>query len=107
MALGRERDRTIGGLRVPVILVVVSLFVFMGFETAQSVHDRSALSEQRRAQESAMQEAIKLRQQLETLASKTAQLAGEGNEGAKAVVDEMKRQGVTLGPPHKPQGAGG
>ena len=94
------------GLRVPVILVVVSLFVFMGFETAQSVHDRSALSEQRRAQESAMQEAIKLRQQLETLAGKTAQLAGEGNEGAKAVVDEMKRQGVALGPP-KPQGAGG
>ena len=53
-----------------------------------------------------MQEAIKLRQQLETLAGKTAQLAGEGDEGAKAVVDEMKRQGVALGPP-KPQGAGG
>ena len=94
------------GLRVPVILVVVSLFVFMVFETVQAVHDRSALSEQRRAQEPAMQEAIKLRQRLETLASKTAPLAGEGNEGAKAVVDEMKRQGVTLGPP-KPQGAGG
>ena len=94
------------GLRVPVILVVVSLFVFMVFETVQAVHDRSALSEQRRAQEPAMQEAIKLRQQLETLAGKTAQLAGEGDEGAKAVVDEMKRQGVTLGPP-KPQGAGG
>jgi len=94
------------GLRVPVILVVVSLFVFMAFETVQAVHDRSALSEQRRAQEPAMQEAIKLRQQLETLAGKTAQLAGEGDEGAKAVVDEMKRQGVALGPP-KPQGAGG
>jgi hypothetical protein len=101
-----ERDGTMSGLRVPVILVVVSFFVFMGFETAQAVHDRSALSEQRRAQEPAMQEAIKLRQQLETLAGKTAQLAGEGNEGAKAVVDEMKRQGVALGPP-KPQGAGG
>jgi hypothetical protein len=106
MALGRERDGTMSGLRVPVILGVVSLFVFMAFETAQAVHDRSALSEQRRAQEPAMQEAIKLRQQLETLAGKTAQLAGEGDEGAKAVVDEMKRQGVTLGPP-KPQGAGG
>jgi hypothetical protein len=106
MALGRDRDGTISGFRVPVVLVVVSFFVFMAFETAQAVHDRSALSEQRRAQEPAMQEAIKLRQRLETLASKTAQLAGEGNEGAKAVVDEMKRQGVTLGPP-KPQGAGG
>jgi hypothetical protein len=99
MILRTERDGTTNGLRVPVILVVVSLFVFMAFETAQAIHDRSALSEQRRAQEPTVQEAIKIRQQLETLAGKTAQLAGEGDEGAKAVVDEMKRQGVALAPP--------
>ena len=47
-----------------------------------------------------MQEAIKLRQQLESLAGKTAQLAAEGDdEGAKAVVDQMKKQGVNLNPP--------
>jgi hypothetical protein len=46
-----------------------------------------------------VQEAIKLRQQLETLAGRTAQLAGEGDEGAKTVVDQMKRQGVNLSPP--------
>jgi hypothetical protein len=33
------------------------------------------------------------------LASKTAQLAAEGDEGAKEVVEQMKRQGVTLSPP--------
>ena len=99
MTLRTERDGTTNGLRVPVILVVVSLFVFMAFETAQAIHDRSALSEQRRAQEATVQEAIKIRQQLETLAGKTAQLAGAGDEGAKAVVDEMKRQGVALAPP--------
>jgi hypothetical protein len=33
------------------------------------------------------------------LAGKTAQLAAEGDEGAKAVVDQMKRQGVNLNPP--------
>jgi hypothetical protein len=87
------------GLRVPIILVVVSLFVFMAFETGQAVHDRSALSELRHSQEPTVQEAIKIRQQLETLAGKTAQLAGEGDAGAKAVVDEMKRQGVALAPP--------
>ena len=99
MALGRERDWTISGLRVPVVLVVVSLFVFMAYETGQAIHDRSALSELRRAQEPSVQEAIKIRQQLDTLANKTAQLAAEGDEGAKAVVDQMKRQGVTLNPP--------
>jgi hypothetical protein len=98
MALGTERDGMTNGLRVPVILIVVSLFVFMAFETGQAIHDRSALSELRHSQEPAVQEAIKVRQQLEALAGKTAQLAGAGDEGANAVIDEMKRQGVTLAP---------
>jgi hypothetical protein len=99
VALGREQERPVGSLQLPVILVVVSLFVFMAFETGQTIHDRSALAELRRAQEPAVQEAIKLRQQLETLAGKTAQLAAEGDEGAKEVVEQMKQQGVTLAPP--------
>jgi hypothetical protein len=99
MALGRESDRAGSGLELPVILVAVSLFVLMAFETFQAVHDRGALADLRRSQEPTVQEAIKLRQQLETLAGRTAQLAAEGDEGAKTVVDQMKRQGVNLSPP--------
>jgi hypothetical protein len=40
-----------------------------------------------------------LRQQLETLASKTGQLATEGDEGAKTVVEQMKRQGINITAP--------
>jgi hypothetical protein len=57
------------------------------------------LADQHRSQEQAVQEALKLRPQLEALAGKTAQLAAEGDEGAKAVVDQMKRQGVNLTAP--------
>ena len=96
---GQERDQLLGGLGLPVILAVASLFVLMAFETAQAIHDRGALAELRRSQEPTVQEAVKLRQQLETLASKTAQLAADGDEGAKSVVDQMKRQGVNLNPP--------
>jgi hypothetical protein len=99
MAWGQERDQFFGGLGLPVILAVVSLFVLMAFETAQAIHDRGALAELRRSQEPTVQEAVKLRQQLETLAGKTAQLAADGDEGAKTVVDQMKRQGVNLNPP--------
>jgi len=99
MALGREGERAVSGLELPVILVVVALFVLMAFETFQAIHDRGALADLRRSQESTVQEAIKLRQQLETLAGRTAQLAAEGDEGAKTVVDQMKRQGVNLSPP--------
>ena len=99
MALGREGERAVGGLELPVILVVVALFVLMAFETFQAIHDRGALADLRRSQEPTVQEAVKLRQQLETLAGRTAQLAAEGDEGAKTVVDQMKRQGVNLSPP--------
>ena len=99
MALGHENDWAISGLRLPVLLMVVALFVLMAFQTGQTIHDRGALSDLRRSQETTVQEAIKLRQQLETLASKTAQLAADGDEGAKTVVDQMKRQGVALSPP--------
>src|ERR1700758_3218032 len=99
MTWGEERDQVFSGLGLPVSLAVVAVFVLMAFETAQAIHDRAALADLRRSQEPTVQEAIKLRQQLELLAGKTAQLAADGDEGAKAVVDQMKRQGVNLNPP--------
>ena len=87
------------GWWLPVLIVVVSFFVLMAFETGYTIHDRDALQEQQRLQEPALQEAIKLRQKLEALAGKTAQLAADGDEGAKAVVDQMKRQGISITPP--------
>jgi len=99
VALGRAREAANNGLAVPVILVVVALFVLMAFETGQAIHDRGGLSDLRRSQEPTVQEAIKVRQQLDSLARKTAQLAADGDEGAKSVVDQMKRQGVSLNPP--------
>jgi hypothetical protein len=71
----------------------------MAFETGHAISDRGALSDQRRSQGPTVHQAVWVRQQLETLAAKTAQLAADGDEGAKDVVEHMKRQGVTLGPP--------
>jgi len=88
-----------GELPLPVVFVVVSLFVLMAFETGQAIHDRSALEELRHSQQATVQEAVKLRQQLQTLASKTAELAAAGDSGAKTVVDQMKRQHITLAAP--------
>ena len=99
MALGPVRDGANGGLRLPVVLGVVSLFALMVFQTAEAIHDRGTLAELRRAQEPNVQEAVKLRQQLEALAGQTAKLAADGDEGAKGVVEQMKRQGVTLNLP--------
>ena len=99
MAFGQRDGADRNGLPAPLILVVVSLFVLMAFETGQAIHDGSALAELRRAQQPTMEQAIKLRRQLQTLAGKTAQLAASGDAGAKSVVERMKRQGVTLSAP--------
>jgi len=88
-----------GGWWLPVLIVAASFFALMVFETGYTIHDRDALAEQQRLQEPALQDAIKLRQKLEMLAGKTAQLAADGDEGAKAIVEQMKRQGITLSPP--------
>jgi hypothetical protein len=92
---GRQRSE----LSPPVILVIVSLFVLMAFETGQAIHDRSALEELRRSQDVTVGEAVKIRRQLQTLAGKTAALAAAGDPGAKSVVEQLKRQGVTLAAP--------
>jgi hypothetical protein len=89
--------RTPEGLTLPLILVVVSLFVLMAFETGQAIHDHSALAALLQAQQPSVEQAAKLRQQLQTLAGKTAEMAAAGDPGAKSVVDQMKAQGVTLG----------
>jgi hypothetical protein len=88
-------------LPAPLILVVVALFVLMAFETGQALHDRGALADLLKAQQPSIERAAKLRQQLQTLASGTAELAAEGDPGAKSVVDQMKAQGVTLNAPKK------
>jgi hypothetical protein len=96
---GEWNSRRAAGGWLPVILVVVSFFALMTFETGYVIHDRGALADQRRSQEPTVQEGLRVRRQLDTLAGKTAQLAAEGDEGAKTVVDQMKRQGVSLTPP--------
>ena len=73
MAPGDPTRREVGAWFLPVALVVVAFFVLMAFETGYAIHDREALAEQKRTQETTVQEAMKLRQQLETLAGKTAQ----------------------------------
>ncbi|MFZ3235011.1 MAG: hypothetical protein WA417_00040 [Stellaceae bacterium] len=98
---GSGGGRPANGLPAPVILVVVSLFVLMAFETGQAIRDRSALAEVMREQQPSIEQAAKLRQQLQTLAGKTAALAAAGDAGAQAVVAQMKAQGVTLSVPKK------
>ena len=78
------------------ILTIVSLLVWFGFQTVQLVLERSNLSLLKGNLEAAMQESQKVRAQLETLITKTAELANQGNASAKTVVEELEKRGIPI-----------
>jgi ABC-type transporter Mla subunit MlaD len=81
---------------LPLILTIVSLLVWFGFQTVQLVLERSNLSLLKGNLEAAMQESQKVRAQLETLITKTAELASQGNASAKTVVEELEKRGIPI-----------
>ena len=88
-----------GWTQLPLILVVVSVFLLVALETFQLIRNHQNLAEVRDSQEQMVQEGVKLRQQAEVLAGRTAQIAADGDAGARAVVEQMQRQGIKLTPP--------
>jgi hypothetical protein len=95
----RDDDRDTANaerLSVPLGLLVLGFVLMVGFQTVQLIRERSNLFEIQLAQEPTVQEGAKLRLQLDSLAKKTAALADAGNPGAKAVIEEMRRQGITI-----------
>lgn len=81
---------------LPLILTVVSLLVWFGFQTVQLVLERSDLSLLKRNLQAAMQESQEVRARLETLITKTAELANQGNASAKTVVEELEKRGIPI-----------
>jgi hypothetical protein len=80
-------------------LVALALLLVAVLETAQLATQYETLSGMRAAQGPSLSEVGRVRRQLDALAGETARLASAGNAGARAVVDEMQQQGITLHPP--------
>ncbi len=82
--------------RLPLILTIVSLLIWFGFQTVQLVVERGNLKLVKGNFEAPMQESQKVRAQLEALISKTAGLAKQGNASAKAVIEELEKRGIPI-----------
>jgi hypothetical protein len=85
--------------KIQLALVTLALFVMVAFQSVQLIRERSNLGDVRANQEPTIQEGVKLRKQLETLANETARLAAAGDAGATAIIEELRRQGITVKPP--------
>lgn len=82
--------------RFPLILTIVSLLVWFGFQTVQLVVERGNLSLVKGNLEAPMQESQKVRAQLEALINKTSELAKQGNANAKTVIEELEKRGIPI-----------
>jgi len=92
------------GADLPLALLAFAFFLMQVFQMVQYVRQSAALMALAANQETPLQEAARVRQATDALAGEVAQLAQDGNAGAKQVVEAMARQNVNLHPA-KPAGA--
>jgi hypothetical protein len=84
------------GSSLPLVLTMVSILIWFAFQTLQLVVERNNLTALKTNFESAMQESQKMQGQLQSLVSKTIELANQGNPAAKAAVLELEKRGIPI-----------
>ena len=90
-------------LRATLLVAALTLLGMTGFQCYVLVQTRQNLQTTRANQERPLKEGAALRQRIEGIAGRVAQLADEGNPNAKMIVENFRRQGIEL---HTPQSAG-
>jgi hypothetical protein len=83
-------------LQLPLLLLALAFLGMLVFQTVEIVLDRGRIATARQNQEQSLSDGVKLRQQLATLTTRMAQLADGGNANAKAIVEQLRREGITI-----------
>ena len=81
-----------------VTFVTLAVVAWFAFQTYQLVRERNSLQAVKAAQDPTIEQAQKLRAQLDAISSKTLELAQQGNAGAALIVEQLARRGVTINP---------
>lgn len=83
----------------PVLLILsLVLLVIVGLQTFGLVQEGGQIAAIRLGQDAAVAQGEKIRAQLDSLANETAKMADKGNANAKAIVEDLKKQGITVKP---------
>ena len=89
-------------LTLPFILTLAALTIYFGFQTLQFLYERNNFVMVKSSQEAAIQEAQKIQAQFKMLVGKTSELADKGHAGAKMVMEELLKRGVSSAPSAPP-----
>jgi hypothetical protein len=94
---------SLGGPLLALLALVILTQVVQGIhELVRLTGQREDLQLMHASQDRALEEAKKVRAQLEALAGGTARLADQGNPNARALVEKLKTQGIGLKAPAAP-----
>lgn len=83
---------------LPLLLLVVAAVAWPAFQCYQLASEKEVLAKLYGNQNRQYEDATKLRNSLDTLARETALLADRGNPGAKLIVGELARRGISINP---------
>ena len=84
--------------RLTLSLVVVSWCAWVIFQTTQQVSERTNLDRLKAGQESAFQQSVKSRTEIDGIANDIAKLADQGNSNARLIVAELQKRGIRIDP---------
>jgi hypothetical protein len=84
---------------IPLLIIALTLLLQITYRNTQLQREGDILSNQRDQQTTPMEEADKLRNQLQAIAGATAVLADQGNKNATLIRDQLRAQGITIQPP--------
>jgi hypothetical protein len=93
-----EKNQSSFVIFIPLSLLAISWLLWTIFQLVMLISEGSNLKTLKANQENTVQQAVRLRAQLDSIAAKTAVLASKGNPGAKTIVDELRKRGVTINP---------
>jgi hypothetical protein len=86
------------GVFLPLLLGLITLVLWFGFQTLQLAKERENLATLSANQAALYGNAQKMRAQLDAIAAETAKLAQAGNANAALIVDALKQRGITIDP---------
>lgn len=99
----RSRSRPAEAVRdrspfVPLLILLLATVSWSSFQLLQLAAEAQTLEITKGSQDASLQQAQRVRQALDTLATETRKLAEGGNANAKLILEELRKRGITIGP---------
>lgn len=98
----RDKSASRHSVFFPILLLASSLALMTGFQSMQLMREGETLQQRQAQQKGLLEEATKVRQQLEAVAQGTALLAREGNNNARQLLEQLRKAGITVNPDAAP-----